>query len=84
MLKKILAGALLFVSTASMAWAVNMNSANAEEIAQSVTGVGPKLAQAIVAEREKQRFADAKDMTRVRGIGQKIVDRIAQSGATFD
>ncbi|WP_347554790.1 helix-hairpin-helix domain-containing protein [Robbsia sp. KACC 23696] len=84
MLKKLLAAAVLFVSTASMAWAVNMNTANAEDIAQSVNGVGPILARAIVAEREKQPFANANDMGRVRGIGQKLIDRIAQSGATFD
>jgi len=84
MLKKLLAAAVVFASTASMAWAVNMNTASPEDIAKHVTGIGPKLAQAIIAEREKQRFADAQDMTRVRGIGDKMVNRIAESGATFD
>jgi len=51
---------------------VPINSASIEEL-QSLTGVGPKLAERIVATRP---FAAPEDLLTVKGIGEKTLDRI--------
>ncbi len=54
---------------------ININIATAEEL-QSIDGVGEVKATAIVADREVNGpFANVDDLTRVKGIGQKTVDR---------
>lgn len=60
---------------------VAVNRAGAEELA-ALPGIGPVLAQAIVAERERSGpFRRAEDLLRVRGIGPatlaRLRDRIA-------
>ena len=57
---------------------VNVNTADAATIASTLTGVGLKKAQAIVAYREANgRFDSAADLTKVKGIGPAIVDKNA-------
>lgn len=66
-------------------YAVNVNSASAE-ILQNVKGIGPTRAKAIVEEREKNGpFVNSEDLNiRVKGIGQKTVEKMTESGLTFD
>ena len=52
---------------------VDVNSANAEELA-SLPGIGASKAAAIIAEREKKPFASVDDLERVRGIGARAVE----------
>ncbi len=60
---------------------INLNTADAEVIAQSLQGVGLSKAQAIVAYREQNgNFVAIEELTAVKGIGErtlaKNVDRI--------
>ncbi len=76
-------GSLMALSAPS--YAVNINSASAE-ILQNVKGIGPTRAKAIVEEREKNGpFVNSEDLNiRVKGIGQKSVEKMTESGLTFD
>jgi competence protein ComEA len=53
---------------------VNVNTASAEELADLLTGIGLKKAQAIVEYREeKGNFESIESLTQVKGIGAAIV-----------
>jgi competence protein ComEA len=60
------------------AWAaqpVNVNSASAEEIAESLKGVGLSKAEAIVAYRnEHGQFKHVDELVNVKGIGIRTID----------
>ena len=60
------------------AWAaqpVNVNTANAEEIAESLKGIGLSKAEAIVGYRsEHGEFKHADELVNVKGIGIRTVD----------
>ena len=67
--------AALLVAPAVLAGPVNVNSAAAETLARELTGVGPALAEAIIQDREQNGpFKSAEDLTRVRGIGERVVE----------
>ncbi|MEE9570464.1 MAG: helix-hairpin-helix domain-containing protein [Gammaproteobacteria bacterium] len=62
-------------SAALYAGPVNINTADAETLALELTGVGPALAAAIVEDREMNgEFANPEALTRVSGIGERIVE----------
>ena len=69
---------VLLVSAApslTLAGPVNINTADAETLAMELTGVGPALAAAIVADREMNgEFISAESLARVRGIGNHILE----------
>jgi len=55
---------------------VNVNTADASTLAQSLDGVGLAKAQAIVAWREANgSFESADQLVEVKGIGQSLVER---------
>jgi len=55
---------------------VNINTATAEQL-QSVKGIGEKTAAAIITYREAHgAFKSVDDLTRVKGIGDKKLDKI--------
>jgi competence protein ComEA len=55
---------------------VNVNTASAEELAKELTGVGPAIAERIVAERKKAPFKSAQDLqARVSGFGEKTAEK---------
>lgn len=54
---------------------VRINSASSSEL-QSLPGVGPALAQRIIAERSRGRFASAEDLLRVSGIGKAKLEKM--------
>ena len=60
------------------AWAVqpvNVNSANAEEIAEALKGVGMSKAEAIVSYRDAHgQFKHIDELVNVKGIGIRTVD----------
>ena len=72
--------AALFVSLvlSFAAWAggpVNINTASAEQIAESLKGVGLSKAQKIVEYREANgRFTHIDELVNVKGIGVRTVD----------
>ena len=58
-----------------LAGPVNVNTADADTLAAELTGVGPVLAAAIVRDREENgSYASADALTRVSGIGPRIVE----------
>ena len=74
---KVLLGITCFLGLASLAWAgpVNVNTADAETLAQELTGIGPALAAAIVRDREQNGpFKSPEELTRVRGIGPSVLE----------
>src|SRR6202008_4205559 len=86
MLKKLL---MLFVAlvlslSAGFAAAVEVNSADQAAL-ESVKGIGPAHAKAIIDERTKNGpFKDADDLAnRVKGIGQKSVTNLEAAGTTL-
>lgn len=64
---------------------VEINSADQAAL-ESVRGLGPSKAKAILLERKKNGpFKDAADLhTRVKGIGEKTVERLMQNGLTIN
>ena len=54
---------------------VRINSASVSEL-ESLPGVGPALAQRIIAERSRGRFASAEDLLRVSGIGKAKLEKM--------
>ena len=68
-----------------MASPVNVNSASQSEL-ESIKGLGPSKARAIISEREDGGFyRDANDLQqRVRGIGMKSVEKMVDNGLTIE
>lgn len=57
---------------------IDVNRATAEEL-EALPGVGPVLAQEIIAERETNGlFHYPEDLINVKGIGQKTLDRMLE------
>ncbi|MBF0219146.1 MAG: helix-hairpin-helix domain-containing protein [Gammaproteobacteria bacterium] len=78
-MKKMLLTVVSMLASASLfATPVNINKASAEEIAASLSGVGPAKAEAIVKFRDerKEPFTDVNQLLQVNGIGEKLLERI--------
>ncbi len=70
--------ALVFSSTL-FATPVNINTASAEELAESLKGVGMSKAQAIVEYRKANgSFENAGDIVHVKGIGNSTYEKNKQ------
>lgn len=68
--------ALFFAPLAFASTPVNVNTADASTLAESLDGVGLSKAKAIVAYREAHGpFESADQLTEVKGIGASLVDR---------
>jgi len=66
----------LSTSTALAAEPVNINTASAEEISESLKGIGLSKAQAIVAYREANgAFGHVDELVNVKGVGIRTVDQ---------
>jgi competence protein ComEA len=70
--------ALTFLFSADVfATPVNINTADVATIASSLSGLGPKKAQAIVDYRTKNgEFKNLDDVNKVPGIGDKTIEKI--------
>ena len=65
-----------FTFAADPAEPVDINNASAEVLAEAIHGVGIKRARAIVSYREEHgAFSSVDELTQVRGIGEKTVER---------
>jgi competence protein ComEA len=56
---------------------VNLNSANADELAR-LPGIGPAKAEEIIRHRAEEPFRKPEDLRKVKGIGDKLYDRIKE------
>jgi competence protein ComEA len=54
---------------------IDINRASAQEL-QRLPGIGPKLSQRIIDEREKRPFRTADELRRVPGIGPKTLEKL--------
>jgi competence protein ComEA len=70
-----LALSVLLLPVLALAGPVNVNTADAETISESLQGVGLSKARAIVEYREKHGpFAAPDDLSLVKGIGERTVE----------
>ncbi len=68
--------ACLLASSVIAADSVDINTASAEEIAATLSGVGLSKAEEIVRYRESNgAFAHVDELVNVKGVGMKTVDR---------
>jgi len=75
-LRVLLVTCVLLVSFSSYAERVDINSADVKTIAKNIKGIGVKKAQAIVAYRnEHGNFSRVEELSKVKGIGNKIVEK---------
>lgn len=67
---------LFFFLFSSLAWSVNINTADATALSAELTGVGEKRAQAIVDYRkENGPFKSVDDLLKVKGIGPAMLEK---------
>ena len=74
---RLLGSALAFACGcfAAAAGPVNINTADAAKLASELQGVGPALAEAIVADRQANgNFTKPEELMRVKGIGARIIE----------
>ena len=70
-----LAALSAFCSFPVLAGPVNINTADAATLAAELTGVGPALAEEIVRDRAANgNFESPEALTRVKGIGERIIE----------
>lgn len=68
--------AALFFSTLATASPVNINTASADQISTSLSGIGTSKARAIVHFRDRNGpFKKSEDVIQVKGIGNSIYDK---------
>lgn len=67
---------LSMLSVGAYAVPVNINTADASVLAETITGVGPKLAAAIVQYRKEHGpFQSVDELQKVKGIGATTVEK---------
>lgn len=65
---------LVLSSVAASVEPLNINTADAAQLAEGLKGIGPQKAVAIVRYREKHGpYKNVTDLTNVKGIGDKVV-----------
>lgn len=79
-IKNIIIALILALSVSGLSLAemapVDLNSATAEQLAETLHGVGESKAEAIIAYREENGgFEHIDELVNVRGIGLRTVDR---------
>ncbi|MCU7799908.1 MAG: ComEA family DNA-binding protein [gamma proteobacterium symbiont of Lucinoma myriamae] len=75
-LNALLLSLILTFTSPVMAEEVNINTADAQTIADSLNGIGLKKAEAIVVWRtEHGNFTDLAGLENVKGIGQKTLEK---------
>jgi competence protein ComEA len=70
----------LLGSSVVLAGPVNINTADAATLAAELAGIGPALAAEIVRDRDQNgSFESAEALTRVKGVGARIVEMNRQN-----
>jgi len=74
---------LLLITSVASANSVNINTADATELAEMISGVGLKTAQQIVRYREQHGpFKTIEDLANIKGIGPVTIDKNRQHMTT--
>lgn len=75
-MKQLLFLILFMLSGYGFAAPININTADAKTIAESLTGIGIKKAEAIVEYRKTNGpFKAVEDLLKIKGIGEKTLDK---------
>lgn len=61
----------------SLTGVINVNTASAETLTL-LPGIGPKMAERIVARRQRRPFRTPRELRRVRGIGEKKYNKLSR------
>lgn len=64
------------VNSGSSSLKINLNTATQAEL-ETLPGVGAKLAQNIIAARQKKPFTSLQDLDQVSGVGPKLLEKIS-------
>jgi len=84
MLKKIIAGVLVFGMSSLFAMSLSaLNSASKAELME-INGIGEVKAAAIIKERRHGKFKSFEDVQRVEGIGEQTADNIKRGVKSSD
>jgi competence protein ComEA len=76
MLKNIILGFLVLATSTVFGMSLKeLNKADKSELVQ-IKGIGDAKAAAIIKERKKEKFKSFEDVTRVKGVGEAIVNNI--------
>ncbi len=76
MLKKVIAGLLIFATSSLFGMSLNkLNTASKAEL-MMINGIGEKKADAIIKERRKGKFKSFEDFQRVDGIGEETAKNV--------
>ena len=72
-----------FLTATAIAAAVNINTADKETL-ESLPGVGPVKAEAIISYRKDHKFITVDDLAKVKGIGEKTVAKLKEQITVSD
>ena len=82
MLKKIIAGVLVFATSTLFSMSLNqLNNASKTELME-INGIGEVKADAIIKERRKGKFKSFEDFQRVEGIGEQTAANVRNNVKT--
>jgi competence protein ComEA len=66
----------VFSSTVALSEPLDINTANADQLAQTMVGIGKAKADAIVQDREKNgQFKSVDDLSRVKGVKSNLIEK---------
>lgn len=72
----LLLSTILLLSTSAFAEKININTANADQIASAMSGIGDNKAKAIVEYRSSHgKFKTIDSLENVDGIGEKTIEK---------